>query len=236
MPRGMRWRRRRRWWTRTDKWHYPTFNDRVDLHQRPQGRICSSDPFDLEPALEQPVLNLPLALKLGHLDELTNQVASRELFHLVVLHPVATRPHDLAGVRIEEGAIVWVRFTRATPDDPRRVIRMPEEKPIGVSLQPQRLHAPHTGHQGPGRRLTTRAGGLRRRPAAGAAPRPAGTVLRRSGPSRRCAAPRRRAGTTRPPGERDPRRARCRDGPRRSARRRPRWARPDRRTSVPTRP
>src|SRR6058998_3731077 len=143
MPRGMRWRRQRRWWTRTDKWHYPTFNDRVDLHQRPQGRICSSDPFDLEPALEQPVLNLPLALKLGHLDELTNQVASRELVHLVVLHPVATRPHDLACVRIEEGAIVWVSSKRVTPDHPRRVIRMPEEKPIGVSLQPQRLHAPH---------------------------------------------------------------------------------------------
>src|SRR5207247_7098907 len=117
--------------------------------------------------------------------KLTTKVASREFVHLVILHPVATRP-------------------------------------------PQRLHAP--------RRLTTRAGGLRRRPAAGAAPRPAGTALRRSGPSRRRAAPRRRAGTTRPPGGRDPRRARCRDGQRRSAPRQPRWTRPDRRTAVPTRP
>src|SRR3989454_9822576 len=96
---------------------------------------------DLEPALEEPVLNLPLAVKLGHLHELTSKVASRELLHLVVLHPIATRPHDLARVRIEEGPIVRVRFKRATPDDPRRVIRMPEEKPIGVSLQPQSLHA-----------------------------------------------------------------------------------------------
>ncbi len=38
---------------------------------------CRSDPFDLEPALEEPVLNLLLALKLGHLHELTNKVASR---------------------------------------------------------------------------------------------------------------------------------------------------------------
>src|SRR6266851_1705266 len=104
-------------------------------------QLCRSDPFDLEPALAEPVLNLPLALKLRHLHELTNKVASRELLHLVVLHPVPTRPHDLARVRIEEGAIVWVRSRRATPDDPRRVIRMPEEDPIGVSLQPQRLHA-----------------------------------------------------------------------------------------------
>src|SRR5439155_10915561 len=227
MPRAMRWRRQRRWWTWTDKWHYPTFNDRVDLHQRPQGRICSSDPFDLEPALEEPVLNLPLALKLGHLHELTHQVSSRELLHLVVLHPVAIRPHDVACLRIEEGAIVWVGFERVTPDDPRRVIRMPEEQPIGISLQLQRLHAP--------RRLTTRVGGLPRRPAAGAAARPAGTGLRRSAPSRRCVAPRRRAGTTRPPGGRDPRRARYRAGRRRAARRRPRRARPRRRTAAPTR-
>src|SRR5437879_5790246 len=100
-----------------------------------------SDPFDPEPPLEKPVLNLPLALKLGHLHELTNQVSRRELLHLVVLHPIAIRPHDLARLRIEEGTIVWVRFTRATPDDPRRVIRMPEEQPIGVALQFQRLHA-----------------------------------------------------------------------------------------------
>src|SRR3989454_19896 len=197
---------------------------------------------DLEPALEEPILNLPLAVKLGHLHELPNKVTSRELLHLVVLHPVATRPHDLTCLRIEEGAVVWVRFTRATPDDPRRVIRMPEEQPIGVSLQPQRLHAPHTGQPPPDQSratawppMTTRAGGLRRRPAVGAAPRPAGTALRRSGPSRRCAAPRRRAGTTRPPGGRDPRRARSRDGRRRSARRQPRRARPRRRTAVPTR-
>src|SRR2546425_12296641 len=122
--------------------------DPLYLHSIRSGR-CRSDPFDLEPALEEPVLNLLLALKLRHLHELTNQVASRELLHLVVLHPVATRPHDLACVRIEEGAIVWVRFKRATPDDPRRVIRMPEEKPIRVSLQPQRLHAPHTGEPPP---------------------------------------------------------------------------------------
>ena len=88
--------------------------------------LCRSDPFDLEPAREEPVLNLPLALKLGHLHELTNKVASRELLHLVVLHPVATRPHDLACLRIEEGSIVWVRSKRATPDDPRRVISVPE--------------------------------------------------------------------------------------------------------------
>src|SRR6266702_2157052 len=196
--------------------------------QLKDSRRRRSDPFDLEPPLEEPGLNLPLALKLGHLHELTSKVASRELVHLVILHPVATRPHDLACVRIEEGAIVWVSCKRVTPDDPRRVIRMPEETPIGVSLQPQRLHAPHTGQQGPGRRLTTRAGCLRRRPAADAAPRPAGTVLRRSGPSRRCAAPRRHVGTTQPPGGRDPRRARCRDGRRRSARRQPRWAGPGR--------
>src|SRR3989441_831204 len=110
--------------------------------------VGRSDPFDLEPALEEPGLNLSLALKLGHLHELTSKVASRELVHLVILHPVATRPHDLAGVRIEEGAIVWVSSKRMTPDDPRRVIRMPEEKPIGVSLQLQRLHAPHTGQRG----------------------------------------------------------------------------------------
>src|SRR2546425_7554009 len=114
--------------------------DPLYLHSIRSGR-CRSDPFDLEPALEEPVLNLLLALKLGHLHELTSKVAGRELLHLVVLHPIATRPHDLGCVRIEEGAIVWVRFKRATPDDPRRVIRMPEEKPIGVSLQPQRLHA-----------------------------------------------------------------------------------------------
>src|SRR5439155_15373562 len=110
--------------------------------------IGRSDPFDLEPALEEPGLNLPLALKLGHLHELTSKVASGELVDLVILHPVATRPRDLAGVRIEEGTIVWVSCKRVTPDDPRRVIRMPEEKPIGVSLQPQRLHAPHTGQRG----------------------------------------------------------------------------------------
>src|SRR5712691_8839370 len=111
--------------------------------------LCRSDPFDLEPALEEPVLNFPLALTLGHLHELTNKVPSRDLVHLVVLHPVATRPDDVARVRIEEGAIVWVRFKRVTPDDPRRVIRMPEEKPIRVSLQPQRLHAPHTAQPPP---------------------------------------------------------------------------------------
>src|SRR5213593_933127 len=125
--------------------------------------LCRSDPFDLEPALEEPGLNLPLALTLGHLHELTNKVASRELIHLVVLHPVATRPHDLACVRIEEGAIVWVSSTRVTPHDPRRVIRMPEEKPIGVSLQPQRLHAPHTGAVTKGRLTQERAGESRSR-------------------------------------------------------------------------
>ena len=52
--------------------------------------LCRSDPFDLDPALEEPVLNFPLALTLGHLHELTNKVASRDLVHLVVLHPVAT--------------------------------------------------------------------------------------------------------------------------------------------------
>ncbi len=122
-----------------------------------------SDPFDLEPALEEPVLNLPLALKRGHLHELTNKVASYELVHLVVLHPVATRPHDLACVRIEEGAIVWVRSRRATPDDPRRVIRMPEEKPIGVSLQPQRLHAPRTGQPPPDQSRASPRGSVGRR-------------------------------------------------------------------------
>src|SRR5205823_3069519 len=84
--------------------------------------IGRSDPFDLEPALEQPVLNVPLAVKLGHLHELTNQVASREVVHLLVFHPVATRPHDFAGVRIEEGAIVGARcnlsvFMLPTPDN-----------------------------------------------------------------------------------------------------------------------
>src|SRR2546422_3723420 len=93
--------------------------------------LCRSDPFALEPALEEPVLTFPLALTLGHLHELTNKVASRDLVHLVVLHPVATRPHDVAFVRIEEGAIVWVRSKRATPDDP------------------QRLHAPHTAQPPP---------------------------------------------------------------------------------------
>src|SRR2546428_9642768 len=107
-----------------------------------------SPPFALKPALEEPGLNLPLALTPGHLHELTSKVTSRELVHLVVFHPVATRPHNPACVRIEEGAIVWVSRERVTPDDPRRVIRVPEEKPIGVSLQPQRLHAPHTGQRG----------------------------------------------------------------------------------------
>src|SRR5260370_14594819 len=84
------------------------------------------DPFNLEPAFEEPVLNLPLALKLRHLHELTHQVASRDLVPLVVLHPVATRPHDVASGRIEEGAIGGVRSTRTTPGDPGRVIRMTE--------------------------------------------------------------------------------------------------------------
>src|SRR5260370_19360177 len=88
-----------------------------------------SVPFDLEPALEEPGLNVPLALKLGHLHELTSKVASREPVHLVILHPVATRPHNLACVRIEEGAIVRASSKRVTPDYPRRVIRMPEEQP-----------------------------------------------------------------------------------------------------------
>src|SRR5260370_22102618 len=108
-----------------------------------------SDPFDLEPAFEQPVLTLPLALKLRHLHELTHQVASRDLVPLVVLHPVATRPHDVASGRIEEGAIGGVRSRRATPGDPGRGIRMPEEQPIRVALQFASLPAPRTGHSPP---------------------------------------------------------------------------------------
>src|SRR2546428_899337 len=125
--------------------------------------LCRSDPFDLEPALDEPVLTFPLALKLGHLHELTNKVASRDLVHFVVLHPVATRPHDVAFVRIEEGAIVWVRSKRATPDDPRRVIGMPEEKPIRVSLQPQRLHAPYTAQPPPDQSRASPRGSVARR-------------------------------------------------------------------------
>src|SRR5260370_34911866 len=89
--------------------------------------LCRSDPFELEPALGEPVLNLPLAFKLGHLHQLTNKVARRELIHLVVLHPVATRPHDPACVRFEEDAIVWVRYTRPTPAGPGRAIRRPPQ-------------------------------------------------------------------------------------------------------------